>query len=409
MNAQLAVGIQALRLSYPRLLMALAVLALVVGGWSVDVWLVMALGLWAAAALAVRRSFRRLRLHVRLEGGHAFAREWLHVRVTLANPGRWPLPWLEVATDQPAGLAGGSRHATWLPGGAVRTLEWRWYAQRRGLYRLGAARLRGGDWFGLQRAERLVHAALEVVVFPRVLAVPRNIDQALLPEGPRREPLSPFADDLPIGLRAYRAGDPLRRIAWRASAHCGEWLVGDLPPVRERARTILLDLRRADWGGRAGEYLVEDAISLAASLAWDRACADRPVGLGTWAATRVRDVHLQTKETDPALFWAAPHAGQRARAVLLRALALAEAADAPPFTQVLRALLPVVPWGSQCIWVVPTDRPELREAALLWQRRGRPVLMLCLDRRTGAPRAEAGGYTLRVGEVRVHADAFAFA
>ena len=282
-----AMGLQALRLSYPRLLVTLALLALVAGGWSVDVWLVVALGLWAAGALAVRRAFRHLRLHLRLDGGHVFAREWVRVRETLANPGHWPLPWLELATDQPAELAGGSRLATWLPGGAVRTLQWRWYAQRHGLYRLGAARLQGGDWFGLQRVERVVHAALEVIVFPRVLAVPRDIDQALLPEGPHREPLSPFVDDLPAGLRAYRPGDPLRRIAWRASAHRGGLLVGDLPPVRERARAILIDLRRADWGGRSGEHLVEDAISLAASLAWDRAFGDRPVGLGTWAGTRV--------------------------------------------------------------------------------------------------------------------------
>ena len=120
-----------------------------------------------------------------------------------------------------------------------------------------------------------------MVVYPNVLPLTRTPDARRLPEGPRSDRTSPFADDQPAGLRPYQPGDALRRIAWRASAHHQHLLVHELPPVRERATCLLVDLTLDHCIDRTQGP--ERALSVAASLASDAGIAARPLALATWA------------------------------------------------------------------------------------------------------------------------------
>lgn len=406
-DATSAMRLGSLHLDFPRLVLALAVLALAAGTWSVDLWLVVALGLWALGRLAVGRAFPRLRFHLRLAHTHIFAGEWVQVAATVANPSWWPIPWVEVQSRQPEDLAGGVRRVEWLPGGAVRTLSVQWYAQRRGVYRVGGLTLRGGDWFGLYRGEREVAPTLDLVVYPRTWRIRLAPEVRRLPQGPRRDRSSPFEDELPAGLRPYRPGDPRRRIAWRATARHGTLLVREMPPVREVATCLFVDLNAGEWADRG--LGPEQAVALAASLVCDPRLANRPVGVGTWAATAVKGVRGRAEDEPARALWLPPAAGSggtvggAGRRALLRLLAAVEPAPGPdpgpPFPDVLRLLGRRLPWGAQSIWLVPRDTPPLRALAAAWQARGHQVTLLCLERREGPAVARVGGTTLRAWEV----------
>jgi uncharacterized protein (DUF58 family) len=404
-GATLPTGPSTLRGIYGRLILLLALLAVVVGGWSVDVWLVIALCLWLAGRLAVGRAFPRIRLRLTLPRTHAFAGERADLVATVSNPSWWPIPWIEVESRQNPDLAGGMRRIEWLPGGAVRTLHVQWHAHTRGVYRVGGFRLRGGDWFGLFRDDREVASSLDLVVYPRVRAVTTPPPVAnRLPEGPRRDRGSPFEDDLPAGLRPYRPGDQLRRVAWRASARHDALLVREMPPVREMATCLCLDLCPSSWSDPVEGP--ERAISLCASLACDRRLAGRPLGLAAWAGTAVKGEALRARDLPGRLLWLSPRAGDAARRRLLRLLAGLDLdrAAAPPFPTLLRVVAPRLPWGAQCLLLLPEDAPDVRRLAAAWQARGHPVSLLCLERRVGPPAEAVGGGTLRTWEVALHAD-----
>ncbi len=87
------------------------------------------------------------------------------ISATLTNPTWWPIPWLDLESRQPDGLAGGVRRVAWLPGGSRRELSGEWLAATRGVYRIGGFAARGGDWFGLHATRRHFPAALELVVY----------------------------------------------------------------------------------------------------------------------------------------------------------------------------------------------------------------------------------------------------
>ena len=403
-SVQAAIRAGWFHLDYGRLLLLLLLLALFIGGREVDVWLLVAAGLWGVGRLCVAAAFPLLRLQLRLTRPAVFAHEWVRAEGHISNPTWWPLPWVEVETRQPEALAGGLRRVEWLPGGAVRPLTVSWFAERRGVYRLGRLCLRGGDWFGLQRTEREVSPFRELVVYPAARMLQVAADLRRLPEGPRRDPISPFLDDVPAGVRPYRTGDAQRDIAWRATAHRGTLQVRELPPVRERTTCILVDLDHSAWFPPTKDARVEEAISLAASLLCDARLSTRPLALGTWAALRTYDGAGSAHDLPPRALWLAPRGGEPGRRALLRLLAAVHPGEAPSFSEMLRAFGPKVPWGAQSLWVLARDTPAIHALAASWQSRGHPVTLLCLERREGARAQRIGGHTLRVWEVRRDGD-----
>ena len=389
----------AFHLSHRRLLWVLLLLALFIGGRTADAWLLAAGGLWLLGRLTLGAAFPRLRVRLRLARPAVFAHEWVHAEGEIANPSRWPLPWVEIESRQPEAFAGGLRRVEWLPGGAVRRLRVSWYARRRGVYRLGRLVLRGGAWFGLQRMERETPPLREVVVYPAVYPVSAVPDARRLPEGPRRDASSPFPDDLSAGVRPYRSGDGQRNIAWRASARHGALLVRDIPRVRERTTCLLLDLDRGAWYRSGAGEGTESAISLCASLICDARLGERPLALGTWAGLRTHDESGRPRDVAACPVWLAPRRGEPGRRALLRLLAALRPGEAPPFTDLLTLLAPRMPWGAQAVWVVPRDTPAVRARALLSQARGHPVTILCAERREGLQTERGAGGLLRVWEV----------
>ncbi|MGY1697270.1 DUF58 domain-containing protein [Geodermatophilus sp. SYSU D00814] len=180
-----------------------------------------------------------------------------------------------------------------LPGGRAAALPYRVHGGRRGRFRLGPLQLRLVDPFGLVQRTTSGSDGTPLLVVPRV--------RPLGPGGPAgghggggegaRRSIAVHGED-DVSTRAYRHGDDLRKVHWRATARTGELMVRmEERPWRAQA-ALLLDTRvrahllvRAAGPGPAAttvvpgppgdpapppdslEWLVEAAASIGSALA----------------------------------------------------------------------------------------------------------------------------------------------
>jgi uncharacterized protein (DUF58 family) len=134
---------------------------------------------------------------------------------------------------------------------------------RRGVYELGPAEVRVVDPFGLLRFARRFEARTEVVVYPKVHALPGfPLHDGNMEDGTRGA-VGRRGDEF-AGLREYRRGDDRRHIYWKSLARTGELYVKEFALHAPHRYTVALDLRRE--GIRSQERETEDAISCAASV-----------------------------------------------------------------------------------------------------------------------------------------------
>jgi len=67
-----------------------------------------------------------------------------------------------------------------------------------------------------------------------------------------------------VSLREYRPGDPLRRMHWKSFAKLGKPIIKEYQEEFFVRHALILDT----FGGPASEAIFEEAVSIAASLAW---------------------------------------------------------------------------------------------------------------------------------------------
>ncbi len=364
----------------------LALLTLAATDRSLTLWAGTAAAALLAARLLLDPTLTRLRIRQALEPAEVFVGEHVRVHLWVTNRTLLPLPVLHCEVCVPRRLGG--RPLRWLLGLAPRDTQRTAFplqAAARGVYLLGCVNLEVRDWFGLWRRRGFVEAPLWLTVFPRPLAAAVPPPPPRLPAGERPQPASPFLAWEPAGLRPYRRGDPLRWIAWKASAHRGDLVVRVFPPVRDRSHLILLDLRPAAWPGDPTVWS-ERALSLAAGWVLQAAVRGEPVGLHAWGcAVRFRpDPEVQGGEggqapasrrdaVAPAAALELPvRRGERARQELLRALALLHPADGPPFAPGALAAARRTP-GSGLLWICGRADGEVLRAAASARRDGHAV------------------------------------
>ncbi len=263
-------------------------LALVVGGLAGGAGPVLALGVFLllAGGLArvwADRSLDRVEFARVLPERRAFPGEFLRLTYRLINRKVVPLPWLEVRDHLPESLVPPDLHLS--PSGSPKTnlydrrTHLGWYERatwsmdlpctERGYYRLGPARLRSGDGFGLFGSEREEADTAGVVVYPRTLSMPDLGFPAARPLGERRGQQRIFEDPLRIaGVRDYQPGDPIRRIDWKATARRGELQSRVYEPSTTQQLLVALNVDTLDhsWLGYVPD-LLEASIVVAASVA----------------------------------------------------------------------------------------------------------------------------------------------
>jgi uncharacterized protein (DUF58 family) len=140
-------------------------------------------------------------------------------------------------------------------------------ADLRGRYPIGPLTVRLTDPFGLVELRRAFSETATVIITPKVVPLPTV---RLLGEwsgsGESRPRSVASAGEEDATVRAYRNGDDMRRVHWRATAHHGELMVRrEEQPWQSRA-TLLLDTRTAAHAGLDPDSSLEYAVSAAASI-----------------------------------------------------------------------------------------------------------------------------------------------
>ncbi|KZC95986.1 DUF58 domain-containing protein [Clavibacter sp. Sh2126] len=241
---------------------------------------VLALPLLAAAWLVVAR----IRLHVErsfssdvVESGTATT---VTVSVSSTGPFATPpaqvldvVPGVEGATPPAAlpslrGLARGSRRAAVRP-----VLRYDLTPERRGVHEVGPLAVEENDPFRLMLLRHVAGGTSRLVVTPRIADLEAEPSGQVSSEG-ESERVQRRADggEDDLGTREYRAGDPLRRVHWRATARHGELMVRQEEQRSSPRSLVLLDTRASAFPRYAddddeGDRAFERAVSFAASVA----------------------------------------------------------------------------------------------------------------------------------------------
>jgi uncharacterized protein (DUF58 family) len=377
-----------------RVTLGLLALTLLARDRALTLWLGTLGAAWALGGLLLGRVLDTLAVRQAVSSSEAFAGETVTVHLRLVNRSAFPLPWVRMGQVLPRRL---DRHPPgWLaslPPGAAFQVSYRLRLPHRGLYRIGCVELEAGDWFGLWRRRGYVDLPLWLTVYPRPLEAGLLPPPPRLPEGQRPLPTSPFRAWEPAGLREYRRGDPPRWIAWKATAHRGTLVVRELPPVRERAHVVVLDLRPGRWPAAHRQVWIERAVALAAAWVLRAAERDEPVGLFTYGslAHQEPDEAGATGQVRPPLP-AGPAAvalparrGARHRRELLRLLACLEPAEDPSFARSTLAALRRLAPGASVLWIAGRADEEAVRAAAAAVRAGHAVALAVAGEGGGRP------------------------
>jgi len=166
-------------------------------------------------------------------------------------------------------------------------IAWPIDTSRRGLHAVGPDRLEFADPFGLRRIVLAEREPTQVLVVPRVTAVPAPSAHAFAEAGllGERAGVEQFAS-----LREYVVGDPLKLVHWRATAHAGKPMVRRMVDATVPTILVALDVDPAAYptpGSLFAEFCpeaFERAVDLAASWAWSACLPGQRVLLTTTAA-----------------------------------------------------------------------------------------------------------------------------
>lgn len=244
---------------------------------------VLVLLIWITGKHWPRYAFRRLTYSRSLERRRAFIGDVVDYHITVNNDKLLPMIWLDISDTFPLGLQTGGTHRRGVGAEAeldhrittsllpYQRVTWRYRVRcrARGYHRIGPARLRSGDMFGLTAAEQHIPDVEYLLVYPRIVDLRQSLTMWERPLGAGRG--RRFVQDDPsrfVGLRDYLPTDPLKRIDWKATARHGRLESRIFEPAATRYMLIALNARTGDaaWQG-SNRRLFERAVTVAASVA----------------------------------------------------------------------------------------------------------------------------------------------
>ncbi len=328
----------------------------------------------------------------------AFFDEEIDLVLEVVNRKLLPLPWLEVEDDVPDALTFLDADLTSSYKPRRRTLVHlcspRWYERirrryrlrctHRGLYEFGPATLRSGDLFGLSTQQRELSDVDRLVVYPRIVPLDHL---GLAARGPFGDVVTPHTlwDDptYQAGVRAYQAGDSVRRIHWKASARLRSLQVKMVEPTTHARVALFLDmytLRGLAWWAGYDPLIVELAIIVAASVAAWAAEQKLPVGLYV-NGPRVRG-------TGAATIALPPSEHPRQLQAVLEALATVVPVATIALADMLAAEVPQLPWGTTAIAITALPDQEVLTLLETTRQQGRGVGLVVVG--TAAPAFDGG-------------------
>lgn len=263
------------------------------------------LGAYAVSRFLARRWADDLSAVRRCDNAPREIGESIEVVVILTNGGSLPILWVLVedllpermlARPKRLGVKGKRVHLVALAGGGTQEVKYRVTFEMRGYYPIGPTVLETGDVFGLHRRHKVIGKPVFVMVYPKVLPLPKYDFSSRRPIGEVRLQNRLYEDPTrTAGVRPYQPGDPLSRVHWRATARTGELHSRVFEPTSLAGATILVDFHAAGYHSRGEPFRSDLVVTTAASIAYAVSLLNRQLGLasnGRDAADRIREEML---------------------------------------------------------------------------------------------------------------------
>ncbi len=338
-------------------------------------------GLWLLARWSAPRSMNQLRVR-RSFVDRAFLGETIPVTVELHNPTRLPIPWLRASEVLPSDLATADqirRVYTLRPREQV-TINYNLRCIRRGYYAIGPLMLSSGDLFGFANIQTRSEAVQHLTVYPRIIPLIGLALPSRLPFGVLASPQRMFEDPARLrGAREYQAGDSLRRINWKASAHSDALLVKQYSPAISLESMILLNLNAGEYERRQRYTASEWAIVVAASVATYLESRRQAVGVAAHGVDAYASAPAVSNQDAPPLI-VPPRPGRLHLMKVLELLARVELIeDGQPFVDWARKTAAPLAWGATVIIVTPNGDELTCQGLHSLVRAGLNVVMLVVE------------------------------
>jgi uncharacterized protein (DUF58 family) len=232
--------------------------------------------------------------------------ESAEVRVTVTNAGALPVAWVLLedlvpdfalkARTPKLSVKGKRVHVVSLRGKQTKTIKYAVTFQTRGYYPLGPTLLETGDVFGLHRRHRVVGKPVYVMVYPKVVPLPKYDFASERPIGEVRLQNRLFEDPTrTAGVREYVLGDPMQRVHWKVTARTGVLHCRIYEPTTLAGATVLVDFHTDGYPARGEPFRSELVVTAACSIAYAVSALNQQVGFasnGRDAADRIREEAL---------------------------------------------------------------------------------------------------------------------
>jgi uncharacterized protein (DUF58 family) len=329
-----------------------------------------------------RFALERLEYRRTLSGRRAFAGETLAVTFSLTNRKALPLPWVEIQDNVPEAMPAEGVHvapSSWsglVAVNRITSLAWyqrvtwqmQFHCETRGYFRFGPALLRSGDPFGFFSTEGEASRLDHITVLPRLYDLTALGLPTRRPFGEERGGSPIFEDPSRlVGIRDYRAGDPLKRIEWKATARRGTLQSRVYEPSSSLYLLVALNVTTLEfvWEGY-DPIKLERSISLAGSVA-------------RWALDHRYSVGLTANSTYPGADRAMSiPAGRDPDQItrILEALAMVSPLTIAPLEDVLEEAARRLPLGATVVVVAAYCHEPLATTLHRLQGKGYPLAIL---------------------------------
>ena len=246
-------------------------------GWLI--FLIGTAGAWLIATIWIQSIRHNLVIERKVHLAWATAGESVPEQVKLINRGWLPAIWVEI-TDESQSAEESLRLVSDVGRNSYRIRNLNHLFTRRGLYTLGPTRLRCGDPLGIYTLTMMERHTSTILITPPVLPLARLKIPTGGWSGDERHRRGYIARNIHnASLRNYVAGDSLKHIHWRATAHFDDLIVKQLETATSRDWLLFADLDDSIQAGIGERSTLELVIILAASLAMRGLREHRKVGL----------------------------------------------------------------------------------------------------------------------------------
>ena len=336
----------------------------------------------AVSALWAKYSLRRLDYSRKMSATRAFFGDEVTLELTVANRKLLPLPWLDIREELDEELTPQSVKVSpsYKPKRVYiqNLFSLGWYHQvtriyhihclHRGYFSVGPTVIRSGDFFGFRNQQQEVGHPLKLLVYPRVVPLEALGIPSREPFGDLRLRRHLFEDPVrAVGIRDYVAGDPMKRIHWKATARAQRLQTKVFEHTTAVDMALFLDVRTVAppyWAQIP--QLLETAIIAAASIA--NYANDQGYRMGMYINQTYRG-NNQTMRLPPS-----GHPEQFMR--VLEALAQVLPPEQWPIERLLQREGAALPWASTLVVVTVVPSEGLLGTLLSFRRAGRPVALV---------------------------------